>query len=527
VAAVSTRNIRLTVILSVIAICGSFAAAAGLQMQRDRVHALNQAAQFESARSGEIAAAMDSSFDRYAALGRAFVSGKTPLDFAQTASFIAPALRNIVVLSADGTVSSALDRTHMGFLPLPIGAVHAAMQRRILVAEPRSILIAFPNPGGAVLVDLDPKALLPSALFARTALATSNGAIFAAGTRWSADFIPLPDRGEKTPQATLIGNKTLVSAARAQSWPAVAATSLDVSAALAGWYGSLPLYLFVIFGPALVGAGLAAIFVREFERRAKANEAIRSLRAVQPSDAKLLVRLADAERRAIEAERSKSEFVAHMSHELRTPLNAIIGFSEIIENGLYGDAGHPKYIEYAHDIGVAGRGLHNKIGDILEFANVEAGRYPLDPQVIDLSELAYACVNDHVGRAFSRRISLEVGYAEPLEVHADPQAVRRIVTNLLINALSYTPEGGAVRVEVRSQQGTAIIAIRDTGFGLSDDEIARAGKPFLRFDRSSGETGAGLGLAIAFALARRMGGAMRLAGARGEGTAGELRLPII
>ena len=69
-----------------------------------------------------------------------------------------------------------------------------------------------------------------------------------------------------------------------------------------------------------------------------------------------------------------------MSHELRTPLNAVIGFSEVIAHGLFGPPGHPKYAEYASDIAEAGRGLHAQIGDILEFANIEAGRYPLEPQ---------------------------------------------------------------------------------------------------------------------------------------------------
>ncbi len=90
-----------------------------------------------------------------------------------------------------------------------------------------------------------------------------------------------------------------------------------------------------------------------------------------------MVRLANAERGAMEALRCKSEFIAHMSHELRTPLNAVIGFSEIIAEEIFGPNGHPKYGEYARDIGVAGRDLHTKIDNILEFANVEAGRCPL------------------------------------------------------------------------------------------------------------------------------------------------------
>src|SRR5262249_35471973 len=157
----------------------------------------------------------------------------------------------------------------------------------------------------------------------------------------------------------------------------------------------------------------------------------RAMRATNPADARLLIRLAQAERDAAEAQRSKAEFIAHMSHELRTPLNAIIGFSEIIERGMFGPVGNAKYVEYARDIASAGRGLHAKIGDILEFANLEAGRYPISFCEFDLAELATACVEDHVGRAFSRRIRLDVMASEPALVRADPLGVKRILTNLL------------------------------------------------------------------------------------------------
>src|SRR6185437_12857655 len=106
----------------------------------------------------------------------------------------------------------------------------------------------------------------------------------------------------------------------------------------------------------------------------KASRAVKALRSTQPAASRLLIRLAQAERDLIEARRSRTEFISHMSHELRTPLNAVIGFSEIIERGMFGAVGHAKYVEYARDIGAAGRGLHTKIGDILEFANLEAGR---------------------------------------------------------------------------------------------------------------------------------------------------------
>jgi two-component system cell cycle sensor histidine kinase PleC len=200
----------------------------------------------------------------------------------------------------------------------------------------------------------------------------------------------------------------------------------------------------------------------------------------------------------------------------------VIGFSEIIERGLFGAVGHPKYAEYARDIGTAGRGLHAKIGDILEFANLEAGRYPIKPVDFDLAELAGAIVDEHVGRAFSRRISLEMSPSPPMRIRADPQAVRRILVSLLTNALAYTPEGGRVRVTVSSADNACAVIIQDNGPGFQPEEASRAGNAFRRFDREGAKTGTGLGLAIAMSLAARMGGALKLASAPNKGTRIEL-----
>jgi two-component system, cell cycle sensor histidine kinase PleC len=308
-------------------------------------------------------------------------------------------------------------------------------------------------------------------------------------------------------------------------WPATVQTMVDEKATLENWAAALPLYLFVILGPALAGGWLAALFVGSFERQAKDARAIRALKSTRPVEARLMVRLANAERGAMEALRSKSEFIAHMSHELRTPLNAMIGFSEIIADGLFGPAGHPKYSEYAHDIAEAGKNLHAKIGDILEFANVEAGRYPLKEEAVELADAVGAVVEEHQGCAFSRRISLSLAFGEPGQVRADPSALRRILSNLLANALTYTAEGGIVRADVRFEEGAGVLTLSDSGAGFSPHEARRLGKPFERFDRAGTVTGAGLGVAIAMELARRMGGAMRLAGETGRGATMELRLP--
>jgi len=257
---------------------------------------------------------------------------------------------------------------------------------------------------------------------------------------------------------------------------------------------------------------------------ASESEVVAVMRDV--TDRKVQEQALDLARNAAEAaDAAKTRFLATMSHELRTPLNAIIGFSEVIEQGFYGAVGHAKYVEYAHDINEAGRNLHGKIGYILEFANIEAGRYPLEPVVIDVAKIVTACADECAGRAFSRRIALNLGFTAVAEALADPLAVKRIVNCLLSNALLYTQEGGRVRVDVHEDEGAVVVCVADNGTGFTRTEAATAGSPFRSHARRGATTGMGMGLTIAMALARRMGGAIRIGGVAGEGTVAELRLP--
>ena len=481
-----TRDARFTIPICIVLICGSFTAAALLQMRLDRSHALAQAAGFESERVKSVAEATGRTLDRYARLGTVFAASPQQYRSADLGR-AEPAIRDIGVWDALGNYQARLRAADT-----PLTRPEFAGSRTSFPGG-----LAFRDGNQTVAVLFDPASIDLGSH--RTAL--------------------LPSSGLRATDGALV--------ASVPGWPLAVMTSVDEKNALASWAQTLPLYLFVILGPALVGGWLAALFVGAFERHAKASQAIRALKSTRPVEAKLMVRLANAERGAMEALRSKSEFIAHMSHELRTPLNAVIGFSEIIAQEFYGPAGHPKYGEYARDIGNAGRNLHAKIGDILEFANIEAGRHPLEEQAVELSALAQACVDEQEGRAFSRRISLSLAFREEGRVRADSRAVRRILTNLLTNALTYTSEGGIVRVDVHFDEGAGIVTLSDSGMGFTAKEMAKAGKPFQRFDRNGTVTGAGLGLAIAMELARRMGGTMQLAGG-GEAARGaimELRLP--
>jgi signal transduction histidine kinase len=483
-----SRDIRFTVPVCIVLICGSFAAATILQMRLDHTHALAEAARFEFARSRDIAQASGQSLDRFARLGRIYADNPQQYRSAGLGE-AEPAIRDIAVFGEGGQLVSRLQAQNdtPPVIPHFSGARHlysgGLEERDTSNSSARVIAVLF-----------DPRSVVPK---------LKNAMLLPLGRTLQPGDIAAPVPG----------------------WPLMAVTRVDEASALASWRGALPLYLFVILGPALVGGWLAALFVGAYERQGKARAAIRALKSTRPIEAKLMVRLANAERGAVEALRSKSEFIAHMSHELRTPLNAVIGFSEIIAEGFFGPTGHPKYSEYARDIGDAGRNLHAKVGDILEFSNIEAGRHPLTSEAVDLATLASACLEEHQGCAFSRRIALRMTFAEPGMVRADASALRRVLSNLLGNALTYTAEGGSVRAEVRFEEGAGLLILSDSGIGFSDAERGKAGGAFERFDRAGTVTGAGLGLAIAMELTRRMGGAMRLASRPGDGARMELRLP--
>jgi two-component system cell cycle sensor histidine kinase PleC len=476
------HDLRFTLLLCALLVSASLIACGFLQTRQDSLALRQQGARFEQARARDIAAAAGLILDRYARMGMVFSQSPEQYRSAELGR-AEPAIRDIAVWDAAGAPLARLDA--MAATPLPRPNFSGA---RSASAD----ALAFRQGERTIVVRFDPATLA-------------------------------------FPGATLAAGKHRNGQAAVPRWPLAVTVVADGAAPsgwMPGWLGSLPLYVLLVAAPAVAAAILAVLLVGAVESRAKAGRAIRALKSTRPVEGRLLVRLAQAERGAQEALRAKSEFMAHMSHELRTPLNAVIGFSDIIARDLYGEPGHPKYGEYARDIGHAGRALHARIGDILDFANIEAGHYPLTEEAVELADLARDCIADHEGRAFNRRISLSLAFGEPGQVRADRRALTRILSNLLANALTYTAEGGIVRADVRFEDGAGVLTLTDSGAGFSDAERGRAGRPFTRFDRPGTVTGQGLGLAIAMELTRRMGGAMRLTGQDGpsQGATMELRL---
>ncbi|MFK8252204.1 PAS domain-containing sensor histidine kinase [Ancylobacter terrae] len=244
--------------------------------------------------------------------------------------------------------------------------------------------------------------------------------------------------------------------------------------------------------------------------------------------AELAQNYADAKDRAEQANRAKSEFLANMSHELRTPLNAIIGFSEIMESGMFGPLGSTKYDEYCRDIRDSGRYLLDVINDILDMSRIEAGRVRLDLQPVRLDEVMQDALRVMTVRAEEKRLSVSAEADGDVTIEADRRALKQIVLNLISNAIKFTPEGGRLALRTRLSAQAGLFVIEDSGIGIPKSAIAKIGKPFEQVESQFTKTykGSGLGLAIARSLVELHGGTMRIRSDEGVGTTVVVRLPV-
>ncbi|MGH6727849.1 MAG: PAS domain-containing sensor histidine kinase [Pseudolabrys sp.] len=280
-----------------------------------------------------------------------------------------------------------------------------------------------------------------------------------------------------------------------------------------------------------VGTDITAIKTHEeklvdSEQRLMAT--IADVRASQQRLGELAEKYAVEKTRAEEANQAKSKFLANMSHELRTPLNAIIGFSEIMESGMFGPLGAEKYHEYCSDILSSGQYLLDVINDILDMAKIEAGRIRLDIEELELDPLLSEAMRVVSARADDKQLELVARISPNLGLRADRRALKQVVLNLLSNAVKFTPAGGRVTMRGRAADDCIVLAIADTGIGISKDALARLGRPFEQVESqlTKSHQGSGLGLAISKSLVELHGGRMRIRSTLGKGTLVVVRLPM-
>jgi signal transduction histidine kinase len=226
--------------------------------------------------------------------------------------------------------------------------------------------------------------------------------------------------------------------------------------------------------------------------------------------------------------RVKSEFLANMSHELRTPLNAIIGFSDTMRSRLFGPM-HARYEEYAAFINESGHHLLSLITDILDMSKIEAGKFVLDPQPVDLAESVATCLEMMRRRADETGIMLTASVPDDLPMLiADARSVKQILLNLLSNAVKFTPAGGAVSLSAQALGGKLLLAVHDNGIGIPGKSLARIGLAFEQAnnDPMRAREGTGLGLALVKALVEKHGGRLHIESREGVGTTVSVELPF-
>ncbi len=239
--------------------------------------------------------------------------------------------------------------------------------------------------------------------------------------------------------------------------------------------------------------------------------------------------LRNAKRAAETANAHKTDFLARVSHEIRTPLNAIIGFSDMMASEHFGPIGHPRYIEYAGDIGRSGRHVLDIVNDLLDISKIEAGEMELDFSAVDLNEAVSEAVSLVQPQANSQRVIIRTSLSASVpEVVADGRSIKQIGLNILANAIRFTPSGGQIVVSTSYEtNGSVILRIRDTGIGMTRNELDQAMKPFRQVTtggRKRGE-GTGLGLPLTKAMAEANRAHFAISSAPNEGTLVEISFP--
>ena len=334
--------------------------------------------------------------------------------------------------------------------------------------------------------------------------------------------VPFVDENAQTEVLHKIGNvdrvPVVIARYRLQAYPLTINVIRTEEAILSGWHEQA----WRLVAGGAVAVILALAFAILLSRQILAMEAL--------SRAQAEIKHAQVQQAKAEAlSAAKSQFLANMSHELRTPLNAIIGFSELLEQEVFGPLGSPKYKGYVQDVHAAGRRLLGIVTDILDFAACEADKIRLERETTDLRALIDEACRMFRAQAEGAGLTFGVTLADTLpQLQTDPRRLKQVLVIILSNALKFTPAGGEIAIDIAASGDGVVLAIRDSGIGVAPDDIEKIMTPFGQVESAYARQhqGAGLGLPLAKSLTEALGGNLTLESTLGTGTLVTLCFPL-
>ncbi|MEO6279781.1 ATP-binding protein [Roseateles sp.] len=230
---------------------------------------------------------------------------------------------------------------------------------------------------------------------------------------------------------------------------------------------------------------------------------------------------------AEDASRAKTDFLSRMSHELRTPLNAMLGFAQLLGSDPEG-ALLPAQAERVRLITDAGWHLLGLVNDVMDISHIEAGRFDVVTEGIDIAPIIDAAVSMSRPLARSQQVALTVGGLGVLSIGVvcDPRRMRQVLINLLSNACKYNRHGGTVKVEVSCQQGEVVVDVVDNGLGMTEEQMSHLFEPFNRLGNAGlAVEGTGIGLTLTKQLVELMKGRLIIESHPATGTRARVVLP--
>lgn len=248
-----------------------------------------------------------------------------------------------------------------------------------------------------------------------------------------------------------------------------------------------------------------------------------------------MLRTRELNRQIEQADRAKSVFLASMSHEIRTPLTAILGYSDILRDHIQAHGDTTEQIEMLDIVSRAGNHLHNIINDILDMSKIEAGKMSIEKTTFSLPHLLCDVEQMMHGRLDDGSVMLTFTAQTmlPEKIVTDPTRLKQMLINLLGNAIKFTEKGQielTVFVRDKDRAKMLCLEVRDTGVGMTEEQVSRLFKPFSQADDSVTRKfgGTGLGLNISQRLASLMGGDVSLVSSDlGKGSCFAINLPLV